>query len=143
MSLDVDTHAGTDVKRRLDPLWYTVASSLLVMLGGAIIPVLGGVAGLTLVWFSKTWSRRDKWLATAIPVGIIIVTVCLVGAAAFWPVGSPASAPTDGVQNPLIPSGPSLLMYGLVAVILAQFCVGVFLLWRAMRIRSQHGADAA
>ena len=144
MSIDVDTHSRTDVGQRLDPLWYTVVSSLLVMLGGAIVPVLGAIAGLTLVWFSKTWSRKDKWIATAIPVGIIVVTAIVVGASVFWPIGSTASAALDSdVPNPLLPTGFDVLMTGLVAVILAQFCVGVFLLWRAMRIRSQHGADVA
>ena len=144
MSIDVDTQPQNDVGQQLDPLWYTIVSSLLVMLGGVVIPVLGTVAGLTLVWFSKTWSRTDKWIATAIPVGIIVVTILVVVASALWPIGSTSSVVSeDGARNPLIPTGFDALMTGLVAVILAQFCVGVFLLWRANRIRSQRGADAA
>ena len=144
MSIDVDTHPHSDVWQRLDPLWYTVVSSLLVMLGGVIVPVLGTVAGLSLVWFSQTWSRKDKWIATAIPVGIIVVTVCVVGVSMFWPIGSTGSAAPEGdVLNPLVPTGPYLLLIGLFVMIMVQFCVGVFLFWRATRIRSRLGADAA
>ena len=41
-----------------------VAALLLVAIGGVLLPVVGALAGLVLVWASRVWVTREKLLAT-------------------------------------------------------------------------------
>jgi len=44
---------------------------ILLALGGLVVPVVGWVAGLVLLWSSPAWSMSKKWLATLVwPGGI-------------------------------------------------------------------------
>jgi len=85
-----------------------VATALLLLLGGLVIPVLGWFAGLVLLWVSPRWTRKDKWLATLIwPGGLLApVVVTLAGGVASLMVtssevcgGGFAVAPGTGGQT--------------------------------------------
>jgi len=59
---------------------YAVVASLLVAFGGIVVPILGWIVGLGMVWFSRTWSVGEKLIGTlAAPVlGAIGVAVSLL-----------------------------------------------------------------
>lgn len=41
----------------------------LLLVGGAIIPILGWTVGAVLLWVSKVWTRRDKMIGTLLVPG--------------------------------------------------------------------------
>jgi hypothetical protein len=48
---------------------HDTVALLVLGFGGFVLPGLGWMIGLALVWASPSWSRRQKWIATALPVG--------------------------------------------------------------------------
>lgn len=122
----VDTH-------RREPRWYPVLAALLVAFGGVIVPVVGWVVGLALMWMSTTWRRRDKWVATLTP---FVVFGGFVLVFALTSMASESNGPsTSDVGNPLIPGIYSAVWSGVVLVIPVNAVVGIWLLWRAKRGR--------
>lgn len=98
-----------------DPRWYIVLASLLVAVGGVVVPILGWVAGIVMVWLSKSWYRWEKWVATLLPLlfpllGFVVLLVARLG------VG-----------------GLSWWHLGILSVFFMPFIVGIWLLWRALR----------
>jgi hypothetical protein len=54
----------------------------LLLVGGVILPVVGWLVGVYLLWTSRVWSTRDKLLGTLVlPGGWIGVTVALLAGA--------------------------------------------------------------
>lgn len=45
-----------------------VATGLAVAIGGYLIPVLGWVAGVVMMWLSPVWTRTQKLVVTLAPV---------------------------------------------------------------------------
>jgi len=120
----------------LEPRWIPVLAALLVAFGGVIVPVVGWLVGIAMVWMSKTWRARDKWIATLTP----FVAVCMF-ALVFALIGS-ASGPSSGPgmpstgdfgANPLIPGIYSAMWSSIVLVIPVNAIVGIWLLWRSRR----------
>jgi len=94
---------------------------LIMIVGPFVLPVIGGVAGLTWVSFSNAWTRREKELAWAITGPATVVTLIYVG----------LFLPGSAVGRLLIPFNSThsvVLLPGLVVAI-----VGVVLLVSASR----------
>lgn len=73
------TPSGT---RTQDATWYTVVTAFLLLVGGIVLPVIGWIAGVVLLWMSKTWTLRDKIGGTLVmPAGAIaaVASWTLVG----------------------------------------------------------------
>jgi hypothetical protein len=113
------------------PPWFAVVAALLVMVGGFVIPFAGTLAGLVMVWFSDTWSRKEKWIATLTPVAVTIL-LALVGTIS-WLWQPQQVSPTGELRNPVVPVPFDLLIFGFVLVLLVQVGVGIWLLIRARR----------
>jgi len=75
-----------------------VLALVILELGGVVVPFVGWVIGVVLVWSSRTWSSAEKWVATLIVPGGCLASVvawmflpgseaCMIGAHA--PNGSP------------------------------------------------------
>jgi hypothetical protein len=46
---------------------------VLVLIGGLVVPVVGWIVGLVLLWSSPAWSTSKKWLATLVwPTGVAL-----------------------------------------------------------------------
>ncbi|MDT8912557.1 HAAS signaling domain-containing protein [Amycolatopsis sp. PS_44_ISF1] len=65
-------------------LAYDVATGLVLLLGGFVVPVLGWVAGVVMLWNGPRWSTREKWAGTliwpaAIVVGVVLLLVAHAG----------------------------------------------------------------
>jgi hypothetical protein len=54
-----------------------IAALLVMLLGGAIIPVIGWLAGVALLWASNVWTTREKLIGTLVPPGGIGVALIL------------------------------------------------------------------
>jgi hypothetical protein len=53
--------------------WRDVAALILLPIGGVVIPFLGWVAGVVLLWVSDAWTTRDKVLgALVLPGGLLV-----------------------------------------------------------------------
>jgi hypothetical protein len=64
--------------------WYPIVTVLLLILGGYLVPLLGWVLGVAMLWASDAWTGRDKWLGTlagptVIAAGLAAVLVVRMG----------------------------------------------------------------
>jgi hypothetical protein len=66
----------------------------LLLLGGIVLPLLGWLVGVFLLWASPVWSPRDKWLGTLVLPGGLAGAVILP----LFPVR------TESVSCPPIPA---------------------------------------
>jgi hypothetical protein len=114
-----------------DKPWYTVLAALLVLGGGIIVPVLGWLVGIAFVWYSKTWTLRDKLVVTLAPV--VGVALTFLGSLI---VQSTATV-SEETANPLIP-GVYNSVHALVIVLSVVLPVisGIYLLVRARSLKS-------
>jgi uncharacterized membrane protein len=97
-----------------DARWYVVLAALLIAVGGVVVPVIGWIVGIALVWLSRTWHTSEKWVAT------------LTGFAAVAVAGL-----IDLVTLALHPGGIVGMRGTLVLAVLTNLIVGIWLLWRA------------
>ncbi|ANY06508.1 hypothetical protein [Pseudonocardia sp. HH130630-07] len=82
-----------------DPDAYPVLTVLMLMLGGFVLPVVGWLAGVVMLWTGRAWSTGEKWLGTLVwPAVVIVPAVPLlsagllggmnqIGAGGAWLVG--------------------------------------------------------
>lgn len=99
-----------------DQRWYVVLASLLVAVGGYLIPVLGWIAGIAMVWMSAAWRPWEKWVGTLAPLGL----------GALVALG-------NLVVVALVPGGLALWHTAILAMLVSPFLVGIWLLWRGLR----------
>ncbi|MEO7121907.1 MAG: hypothetical protein ABI400_02085 [Lacisediminihabitans sp.] len=123
---------------RKDPLWYIVVAGLLVAVGGIVVPILGWIVGIALVWLSKTWRTWEKWVATFLPVVVVaLAAVVLIIVYALFAQPTPRYASyvpqPEPSSSPLLPIGPNWLLHNVLFMMLINFVVGIWLLWRALR----------
>jgi uncharacterized membrane protein len=97
-----------------DARWYVVLAALLVAFGGVVIPVIGWIVGIALVWMSKTWHTREKGVATLTPFAAVTLTGLI-------------TALTMDLQTGGFPGMRGMFL----AAILVNAVVGIWLLWRA------------
>lgn len=57
--------------------WKEVGALVLLPIGGVILPVLGWVIGIVLLWISDAWSTRDKLVGTLLFPGGLLLPVAL------------------------------------------------------------------
>jgi uncharacterized membrane protein len=105
---------------------YAVTASVLVALGGILVPVLGWLAGLVMVWISSQWWRWEKVVASLVPI--------VVGALAFALIFLPPEENDRGAAvNPLIPAVFDIWWSGALLVMICNLIAGMWLLWRSRR----------
>ncbi len=98
--------------------WFIVVASLLVAFGGIVIPLLGWIAGIVMVWMSRTWRTWEKWVGTLMPLalaGLLAGGSLLVG------------------ESPLF--GITGWHLAIISVFFTPFFAGMWLLWRGLRRR--------
>jgi uncharacterized membrane protein len=62
--------------------WLAV---VLILLGGILLPVLGWILGVVLLWSSKVWTRMDKLIGTLVPPGGLAIALYLIAVAGLQP----------------------------------------------------------
>jgi hypothetical protein len=55
-----------------------LAAILFLTVGAVFLPVVGPLIGLVLVWASSQWTTRQKWVATAIVLILLVLPVALL-----------------------------------------------------------------
>lgn len=105
--------------------WYIVVASLLVAFGGIVIPVLGWIAGIVMVWMSKTWRTWEKWVGTLLP--LVLGGLLLLGS--FVIAGM---AQTGASQNGMF-QGLTGWHAAILSVFFSPFIAGMWLLWKGLR----------
>ncbi|GIH20024.1 HAAS signaling domain-containing protein [Rugosimonospora africana] len=61
-------------------LAYDTATVLVLLLGGFVIPVLGWIAGVVMLWNGPRWDARHKWAGTLIWPAAIVFTLMVLTA---------------------------------------------------------------
>lgn len=89
--------AGMPVRTSGDRI-YDVVTVLVLLLGSFVVPGLGWIAGVVLLWNGPRWNTRQKWIGTLIlPVVVLVVLV------------------THGVAPVIMPLSVVIALAGLVA----------------------------
>lgn len=83
---------------------YDVATVLVLLLGGFVVPLLGWIAGIVLLWNGPRWDARHKWIGTLIWPGAIILTLALLV----------ADHRTSGQLGVVVLAGLAVVVAGLV-----------------------------
>jgi hypothetical protein len=73
----------------------------LLLVGGIVLPLLGWLVGVFLLWISQVWSLRDKWLGTFVLPGGLAVAALF----ALLPVGSETGSCSSS-PTPVPSAGP-------------------------------------
>ena len=121
---DERVDAATPVAPHAEPAWLAVVAALLVMLGGLIVPVLGWIAGIVLVWRSAAWTSRQKWIATLAPFAVAVIL-----ASGIWAARSESVPIGGGFEvNPLIPAAYDLVWASFFGFVPATLISGIWLL---------------
>ena len=69
-----------------------ILALLLLTLGAIFLPIVGPLMGLVFLWLSERWTRREKWVATAIVIVLVLVPILGVMAAGSG-AGATSSTP--------------------------------------------------
>lgn len=97
--------------------WYPVVTVLLIIGGGYLVPFVGWVVGVTMLWLGDRWSTRDKWIGTLCgPLASVVV----LGTSAAIQFGSPTG----------LVGWHTAILGVLVAPLIANLVVGIRLLRR-------------
>ncbi|TCK27853.1 hypothetical protein [Pseudonocardia endophytica] len=75
---------------------YTVATVLLLILGGFVVPVVGWFAGVVMLWAGSGWSAADKWLGTLVWPAVVGLPLGAMGLAGWISGGDPGWTITTG-----------------------------------------------
>lgn len=122
---DTPRPAAPRMEDRGEPGWYAVIASLLVAIGGVVVPLLGWVFGIAMVWASKTWRIWEKWVATLVPLFLgFAIAFTLVAIR-----NSERGELTGGTSS--VPAFFDAWWFGLLLVLGLNVFVGAWLLWRA------------
>ena len=55
-----------------------ISTLVLLLVGGVVLPVIGWLIGVVLLWVSDAWDRRDKLIGTLIVPGGLLLPVALL-----------------------------------------------------------------
>lgn len=72
--MSIDPH-GPAPCRPFQSEAYSVATILLLVAGGFVLPVVGWFAGVVMLWAGPRWSTADKWLGTLVWPAVVVVPV--------------------------------------------------------------------
>jgi hypothetical protein len=101
--------------------WLDVLALILLPVGGIVLPVIGWVIGVVLLWMSETWTSREKLIGTlVVPGGLALPaflgTIATSGGSCGGPVGGPVTCPDEG---------PGLLEIAGVVLLVALFVAAI------------------
>jgi len=117
-----------------------VAAVVLLPIGGIVIPFLGWVIGVVLLWASSAWKLRDKLIGTLlVPGGLLLPAFLMLG------VGSSGSCAVQSVPH-LGPVGTHiqscsggnhvLANVGLIILVVIPIATAAYLALRLHRVRA-------
>lgn len=105
---------------------FAVAAAITLGIGGFVIPFLGYLVGVVLVWTSALWTRGEKAIATIGPFAITILAAFIT----HW-IGA-ANTPEGEGSNPLVPAVYDFVWTSVIgAALLSVVAMG----WLLVRLR--------
>lgn len=112
-----------------------------LLIGGIVLPVIGWLAGVILLWISPRWKVGDKLLGTLVwPGGLLapVFVLAIIGAGAVMTTGSVCvTGPTSGNQCSPPPIPPwlaiTLAIVAMVAAVTGPIVVTIRLIRQARR----------
>jgi uncharacterized membrane protein len=136
-----DPPASVVVERRSTGL--DIAALVLLLVGGVVLPVIGWIVGVALLWVSSTWTVGQKLLGTlvvpgglALPLGLAVLATSSATC---------VQVPVAGAPNPVActSGGSNGETVGTVFVILLAVASVVTIAYLARRMSRNAGAFAA
>lgn len=127
---------------------YVVLTGLAVAFGMWVVPIVGWIAGIVLMWMSAVWRRWEKIVATAVPLVAAAVLAAIAAIMSAIEEQQRMSAYRSevelsefhapgvdqyGASNPFLPASYDLFWAAPFAVGLLNVAVGVWLLAVAFR----------
>jgi hypothetical protein len=100
---DIAREAGAVAVPQRGPAGWDKATIAVLLVGGIILPVLGWLIGVVMLWVSSSWRVKDKVIGTLlVPGGLLLPLVLL-----FLGTVTPAST-TSCSQSPTIIATPAI-----------------------------------
>lgn len=123
------------------PRALEIAALVMLLVGGIVLPIVGWLVGVVLLWISDAWSTRDKLLGTFVLPGGLLAPLGLGLVSVDAENCSQVIQPATGVVTEVCTGGTStslqiLWLVLVVALILAPIATTVYLA-RRMRRRYQ------
>jgi len=112
-----------------EPRWVSLLAAVLVMVGGLVVPFVGWIVGIVIVWISKAWTRRQKLLVTILPPAFAVLLLGIASFVAMWGDG----VGENGWNTPLVPALFDSIWTGVFAPIPVAFGTGLWLLVTAKK----------
>jgi uncharacterized membrane protein len=117
--------------------WMEIGALILLPIGGVVVPVVGWIAGVGLLWASGVWTVRDKLLGTLVVPGGLLLPLSL---AVFATTAVSCEVSGNGVPGspvmtcPASPSGlhQALVIGGMALLFLLPVATALYL---AVRLR--------
>jgi uncharacterized membrane protein len=119
-----------------DGVGLEVAALILLLIGGIVVPFIGWLAGVVLLWLSDVWSKRDKLIGTlVVPGGLLGSVVALAVLAQHSIQPCPGNQPCSGADV-----GSILLVVLAIVITVASIATIGYL---GLRLRARRRADLA
>jgi len=115
-----------------EPRWLSLVAAVLVMLGGIVVPLVGWVAGIVVMWTSKAWMRRQKLFVTILPAVVSLIVVAIAVVVEMWSGGVHGDG-LDGSNNPLLPTIFAQVWVWYFVSLFIAFATGLWLLATAKK----------
>jgi len=115
-----------------EPRWLSLVAAVLVMLGGVVLPVIGWVAGIVVMWTSKAWMRRQKLVVTLLPLSISVIVLAIAVLVEMWSGGVHGSG-LEGFNNPLVPTIFDQIWVAIFVALFTGSATGLWLLATAKK----------
>jgi hypothetical protein len=124
-----------------------ISAVIFLLIGGIVIPFIGWLVGVVLLWVSPRWGRSDKLMGTLVWPGGLLAPIVLL-AAGVLAVGVPTSECTTGASSAgtltssCTSSSTSTWLIATIAAVLLALAVGGPI-FTAIRLLRRAGRGAA
>ncbi len=124
--------------------WMEIVALIFLLVGGLILPVIGWLIGVVLLWVSNVWNVRDKIIGTLVlPGGLLLPLGLVVIGGSASSVGCPVPVGTSVEPNRCDATGGGINVLALTLFVLAVAAPFVTTAYLAYRMRRQSGAATA
>jgi hypothetical protein len=121
-----------------------IAAVVLLPIGGVVVPFVGWVVGVILLWASKAWDLRDKLIGTfLLPGGLLLPAYLLLGVGSTEScatIPGPAGGTSGDEVTTCIQGGPAAwAIAAIVILVVAPIASAAYLAIRLHRHRAASG----
>ncbi|HKO74813.1 MAG TPA: hypothetical protein VJU01_05830 [Gaiellaceae bacterium] len=93
---------------------FDIAALILLLVGGVVLPIVGWLVGVVLLWISDSWTTNEKLFGTfVIPGGLLLPVYLSLAAGYTESCGGPVGGPVTCTGGP----SPAMRAAGIVVVV--------------------------